>query len=39
MVDARGRPYFLWDDDLTIDMFARTSSIPIPRSARISSAS
>jgi len=20
MVDARGRPYFLWDDDLTIDM-------------------
>lgn len=21
MVDANGRPYFLWDEDLTIDMF------------------
>jgi hypothetical protein len=21
MVDARGRPYFLWDEDLTIDTF------------------
>jgi hypothetical protein len=21
MVDANGRPYFLWDEDLTIDRF------------------
>jgi hypothetical protein len=21
MVDAKGRPYFLWDEDITLDMF------------------
>jgi len=21
LVDANGRPYFLWDEDLTLDMF------------------
>jgi hypothetical protein len=21
MLDARGRPYFLWDDDMTLDVF------------------
>jgi hypothetical protein len=30
MVDARGRPYFLWDDDLTVDAFRARLRDPDP---------
>lgn len=30
LVDAKGRPYFLWDEDLTIDMFRARLADPDP---------
>lgn len=30
MVDAKGRPYFLWDEDLTIDVFRARLRDPDP---------
>jgi hypothetical protein len=30
MVDAKGRPYFLWDEDTTLDVFRRRLADPDP---------
>jgi hypothetical protein len=30
LVDAKGRPYFLWDEDLTLDMFRARLADPDP---------
>jgi hypothetical protein len=30
LVDAKGRPYFLWDEDLTLDMFRVRLADPDP---------
>lgn len=30
LVDAKGRPYFLWDEDLTLDMFRARLANPDP---------
>jgi hypothetical protein len=39
MTDASGRPYFLWDDDMSLDSFRANLRHPIRRFARTSSAS
>lgn len=30
LIDARGRPYFLWDDDMTLDLFRARLRDPDP---------
>jgi hypothetical protein len=30
MVDAKGRPYFLWDEDITLDVFRGRLADPDP---------
>lgn len=30
IVDAKGRPYFLWDEDLTLDVFRQRLADPDP---------
>jgi hypothetical protein len=36
LVDAKGRPYFLWDEDLTLDMFRARLADHRPASIAIS---
>jgi hypothetical protein len=39
MVDAKGRPYFLWDDEMTLDQFRARLREPDIEVRAISSAS